>query len=131
MNDPMHTAKEAFEAAPAGDGRDVQPSAVQPTARRISCQLDRIPYRWTGVDRDGNEKSGQTLMRDRTLPKMIEGFHVSGYRQLDVYRGAGPEAVHLGGISPAVGFSPPKVGYCRPDAWPAAERICHAQREAT
>jgi hypothetical protein len=44
------------------------------------------PYRWQGVDRDGNTRSGETLMRDKTVPAMVQGFRDAGYQELAITR---------------------------------------------
>jgi hypothetical protein len=56
------------------------------------------PYRWRGVDRDGNPRSGETRMRDKTVPEMVRGFQDADYRELVIIRdGTGV----VGGIDPA------------------------------
>jgi hypothetical protein len=76
---------------------------VQEAARPIeSAGMERHPYSWHGTDRDGNLKSGQTQMRDKTVPAMVRGFWDADYQQLQITRD-GTRTV--GGITPANGFT--------------------------
>lgn len=67
-----------------------------------SASMERHPYSFTGVDREGNPKSVETVMRDSTVPAVVRGFWVSGYLQLEVTR-KGTEPV--GGIDKAEGLN--------------------------
>jgi len=60
-----------------------------------SAGMQRHPYIWSGIDRDGNPKSGQTLMRDKTVLVMADGFMEAGYQQLTISRD-GVEIVGIG-----------------------------------
>jgi hypothetical protein len=74
----------------------------EPQERQQSESMERHPYSLTGVDRDGNPKSVETLMRDSTVPAVVRGFWDADYRALEITReGTGP----VGGITPAEGFS--------------------------
>jgi hypothetical protein len=78
------------------------PDEAEAKYGRDRDERERQPYTWHGVDRDGDAKSGETIMRDKTVPAMVRGFWNADYRQLEVTRdGTGA----VGGITPAKGFS--------------------------
>lgn len=58
----------------------------EPPERQQSASMERHPHSWAGIDRDGNAKSGETLMRDKTVGAMIEGFYAAGYQKIRVTR---------------------------------------------
>jgi len=63
-----------------------------------SPSMERHPYTWSGTDAQGEHRQGDTLMRDKTVPAMVEGFRSAGYRQLGLYRQAECGADLAGGF---------------------------------
>lgn len=51
-----------------------------------SASMQRHPYSFEGIDRNGQPKAGETLMRDKTLAAMMDGFYDAGYQFLIVRR---------------------------------------------